>query len=238
MHLLTSFSPKRIERQNECLRSWIDTGNRVTAVQSPGEIEVLEPQFSGVTWKETDQVGDVFGKPYLIRIKALLNEITDEPAILINSDIEIRSPRSEFERLWQVPASHILKVGIRWDIHPRRRSVSLFNSGIDAFLVNAPLAAALKDIGLVMGCPFWDYWIPWEAKKLGYQIKAIKEKCLFHSHHTLNWSDQDYAVAKKCVEDNCGILEPALAQFIQKETGRESWKQRIADRRKRGRTFR
>jgi hypothetical protein len=233
MHLLTSFSPKRIERQNECLRSWINAGNRVTAVQSPGEIEVLEPQFPGVAWKETDQVGDVFGKPYLIRIKALLNEITDEPGILINSDIEIRSSRSEFEKIWQVPASHILKVGIRWDVHPRRNLSSLFKSGIDAFLVNAPLAAALKDIGLVMGCPFWDYWIPWEAKKFGYQIQAIKQKCLFHTHHTLNWSDQDYILARKCVEENCGVLEKNLYSFIQRETGRESARERSMRRRRR-----
>lgn len=228
MKIVTSFSPSRAERQNQCLASWIKLGCTVVGVQSPGESDRMADLYPSASFVETELVGDLFGKPHFVRMKAIIDQAVDEPILILNSDIEIRMTPDRFSSEWEIPAGKALKVGIRWDVNARTNRYQLLKWGIDAFLITPDIAKHLPDIGLTMGCPVWDYWIPWHMHSLGYQILTNKNQGLFHVVHNRNWSMDDYHTGWRLVAEHYGenATDKALTTFIQNVTGRKRLSQR------------
>ena len=86
MKFLTSISPRRIERQQYCMATWLQYGE-ITAVQTAGEIPLLQPQFPNVQFVATEKTGALtFGYPSRVNISAMIDQ---GPGLLINSDIKI-----------------------------------------------------------------------------------------------------------------------------------------------------
>lgn len=230
MKIVTSFGPSRIERQQKCLASWIASGCSVTGVQSPGESSALSQSFPQASFIETDLVGDLFDRPKLVRVKALLNQAVDAPILIINSDIEIAVKQSVLNQFWGTVGENELKMGIRWDVHPRMRTVRLFKWGIDAFLITPKIAESLQDIGMTIGCPAWDYWIPWCLHHLGYKITTNKEIGLMHELHDKGWSKHEYECGLKLCFEHYGVTSQTLTNFVQQITGRtktHNWRPRL-----------
>ena len=224
MRIVTSYGPSRIERQQKCLRSWINAGYEVTAVQSIGEAETLSKSFPQATFVETDLVGDLFGKPSFVRVKALLDQAKTENVLITNSDIELTGDVALFQTDWLEPDARILKVGVRWDSNPRVRGSRIFKWGLDAFLITPQIAADLPDVGLAIGCPAWDYWIPYHLHMIGYSIVTNSRHNLSHEVHSRAWSDQDYATGLQIMETRYSIGRQQLADFIQEKTGQRHLK--------------
>lgn len=225
MKFLTSFGFSRIERQQICVRSWLKVGAEITAVQSAGESERLQQHFPGVRFVETDLVGDLFDKPHMPRIAAFFPEVT-EPALLINSDIEVRCMKPQFDQWW-APVDGTLKVGIRWDHNQSKLRFLPQKWGIDAFLLLPEFASQIPDIGMTIGVPCWDYWLPWHCvMNLGLSVTAIKQKCLLHLMHKQNWSKEEHKRAMDVFEPIAGISGEQMDRIIQKWTGRLSWRNR------------
>ena len=222
MRLVTSFSPSRIERQQVCLESWLESGFKVTGVQSPGEAEVLRSSFPGAELVETDLVGDLFNRPKLVRIKPMADlAIADSaPVLIINSDIDIRYNKQTVLQEWSSCPEKTLKVGIRWNYDIARRTRQLFKWGIDIFLVTPEIAGILPDIGMTMGCPAWDYWIPWHLHYCGFSIETRSEMTFFHNVHHQNWSKEEYAIGLGLMQTHYGVGRQKLADFIQLKTKR------------------
>lgn len=230
MKIVTSFSPSRSQRQNRCLASWLTMGCEVVGVQSCGEAEQMSSLYPGASFVETDLVGDLFGRPKLVRVKALLNQAVDSPILIINSDIEITTKPAVFNGFWGTVGDNELKMGVRWDVHPRLRRVRLFKWGIDAFLITPKIAESLEDIGMTMGCPAWDYWIPWCLHQLGYRITTNKEVGLMHELHDKGWSGHEYECGLKLFSDHYGVTGPSLTNFVQQITDRtktQNWRPRL-----------
>lgn len=223
MKIVTSFSHSRSARQKQCLASWLKHGCEVIGVQSPGESEKLSKVYDAVTFVETDLVGDMFGKPHFVRIKALINQAVDQPILILNSDIEITLSRDQFAADWEVPEGKNLRIGIRWDVNVRTNRRQLLKWGIDAFLITPQMALVLPDIGLTLGCPVFDYWIPWYLRRLGYGIVTNKNPGLLHHVHHRNWSMDDYHTGWRLMTENYGpeANDKNVTEFIQEVTGRK-----------------
>ena len=97
MRFITSISPKRIERQQYCMATWLQYGE-IVAIQTADEIPMLQEQFPEVKFVSTDKTGkELFGYPSRVNISAMVEQ---GPGLLINSDIKFEqsysSARSPF----------------------------------------------------------------------------------------------------------------------------------------------
>ena len=217
MKIVTSIGHSRIERQQKCIASWLAVGCEVTAVQSAGEADVLIKDFPQVRFVETSLVGDLFGKPKFVRLSAMLNEA---PCLILNSDIEVRSTPEAFAERWSPAGDKKIKLGIRWDEDPETKQMSMLKWGIDAFLITPEIVADLPDIGMTMGMPAWDYWIPIHLSKRRYEIITNKEPELIHEDHKRNWSDRDYEIGVSIIQNKYRMNRTQAALQIQRLTGR------------------
>lgn len=225
MRIVTSYGPNRIDRQQQCLRSWVAAGHEVIAVQSAGEPEKFLPLFPQVKFVETDMVADLFGKPAIPRIKAMIDQAIDQNILIVNSDLELVGNPKDFANDWSEPPAKVLKVGIRWDYLPRTKAKRLFKWGVDALLITPQIASDLPDIGLAISLPAWDYWIPYHlVTRCGYTVVTNKRYHLKHEIHPRAWSDEDYRTGLRIMKEQYGIDKLALATFIQEKTGRKHMK--------------
>jgi hypothetical protein len=216
MLAVTSIGPSRTERQQKCIASWIAAGLEVVAVQPPGEIEKLEPHYQGVRFVETDKVADKFNCPHMVRISALIDQCKDQTGLILNSDLVVSNayPSRFTEK------QGTLSIGIRWNAMPNGAK-KLFKWGVDAFLITPEISALIPDIGLAMGLPAWDYFIPWYlAEKCGHKIETIKTAELIHEQHPQAWSKQSYNTGLEILASEYGLSRDAIAAYIQRATGR------------------
>ena len=219
MRICTSISPRRKERQQKCIQSWLTLGCKVTAIQSEGEASTLQKDYPEVNFIETNQVGDMFHRPKLVRIRAILDQARTSPILILNSDIEVRATAEEFESIWRVTGNKTLQMGIRWDEHPDG-SKKLLKYGIDAFLITPEISKDLNDIGMTMGCPAWDYWVPIHLQRKGYQLQTSKHESLIHEVHTQNWSRQDFQTGIQLLQMVYNITLKEASAFILNVTER------------------
>ena len=223
MRICTSIGFSRKERQLRCIESWLNLGCEVVAIQSQGEAELLKPIYPEVTFIETTLVGDLFNRPKLVRTKALLNRAVKSPVLLLNSDVEIRSTKEEFETKWRTPEPRTLKLGIRWE-EDTEGNLELLKYGIDAFLITPKIALELFDIGMTIGCPAWDYWIPIHLNKLGYKFIVYKDQDLIHEVHERNWSKDDFNKGVQLLNSHYRLTLRQASDFIQNITDRRGLK--------------
>jgi len=216
MLAVTSIGPSRTERQQKCIASWIAAGLEVVAVQPPGEIEKLASLYDGVRFVETDQVADKFNCPHMVRISALIEQCKDQSGLMLNSDLVVsKTYPSRFTE-----KRGTLSIGIRWNVLPNGEK-KLFKWGVDAFLITPEISGLIPDIGLAMGLPAWDYFIPWYlAEKCGHKIETIKTAELIHEQHPQAWSKQSYNTGLEILASEYGLERKQLAMYIQTKTAR------------------
>ena len=228
MKIVTSVGPNRIERQKQCIQSWLDVGCTITSVQSQGEAEIFKPLFPEVEFVETDLVGNLFRKPKLVRISALLQQAVRQNILILNSDIEVRCTPEVFKERWSTPQFDELKLGIRWDENPVTKEKKLLEWGIDAFLITPAIVRRLVDVGLSMGCPAWDYWIPIVLfDQYNFKITTNKEPELIHEEHPKNWSERDYKIGVSILRKACKLGSKEASLLIREITGRPYVNKRV-----------
>ena len=220
MRIVTSISPNRMDRQKICIESWRRRDVEVIAVQPRGDT-AFAPQFPDVQIVETDLVGDLFGKRHCVRISAMAALAVDSPVIILNSDIELKMSRENFHIEWDRCPERVLQVGLRWDRHPRFRQARLFKWGIDAFLITPEIARDMTDIGMALGCPGWDYWIPWHLHTLGYNFRVLSAYEMEHVMHKQQWKSSESKICYELMAERYGVAPKDLVAFIQKSTCRE-----------------
>jgi hypothetical protein len=193
----------------------------VTAVQSVGEVAELSSIYAGVEFIETEMTGTAFGRPKCVRLSAAIETAKSSPVLLVNSDIYFSMTAESLEREWGLCDEKQLKVGIRWDVFPNGKKQP-FKWGIDVFLITPEIAKITPDIGMTIGCPVWDYWLPWFLMQNGFSLSTNLGIGFMHKVHPQNWSKEEYKMGFEIVRENHGISEKFLTNFIQKETGRRS----------------
>lgn len=219
MRICTSIGISRTERQQKCVNSWLGLGCTVTAIQSKGESKILSKLYPEVEFVETNLVGDIFHRNRLVRISAIVAQAVTDPVLILNSDIEVKSTKDRFRKTWSHDGSRKLKMGIRWE-HDGTE-LKLLKYGIDAFLITPEMVGDLNDIGMVMGCPAWDYWIPIHLQRKGYALETSKLKDLIHEVHPQNWTKEDFSIGVSLLRKHYGLDIKAASKFILNVTERE-----------------
>ena len=221
MKVVSSLSPSRVERQQKCVQSWASMGFSVTCVQAEGSVtEVMREKFPQVTFAETNKTAVQFGKPNHVRVSALLDQCTSEPILITNSDIEFDGDPEKFQSRWKAPEFGTMLCGVRYDVD-QKKPTKLFKWGIDAFVITPEIASRLPDIGMAIGIPCWDYWIPLHFHKQGWKLLTNKSKGLMHESHVQNWSAEDSRIGYRILQQHYQMTEKQIVHLIQTITGRK-----------------
>ena len=217
MKIVTSINPKsRWEQQLYCVSTWQKYGLPIVAVQPPSELVAID----GVTTKRTENVANDFGRPSCVRISELLKETEDGSTILIvNSDISIKDGLEDFRKNWVNASDDTIWLGVRHnfdEVGGRKREEKY---GIDAFRITPAMAQKLPDIGMAIGCPCWDYWIPYALHLEGWNVAKAKSTML-HRNHPTNWSVEDYNIAQRLLYQQYKHEKSWVTKFLQVKTNR------------------
>lgn len=221
MKIITTLSPSRVERQQKCIDSWAKAGVGVVAVQPESQVEHIRSLFHGAEIRGTEKVADRFNKPMFVRVHALLDQCMKEPGLIVNSDIEFIGTEETFRRDWPKTDPGTLRCGVRFDRSSVFRRPKLFKWGIDAFLITPEIATDLPDIGLSIGIPCWDYWIPMHFHLKGWQVLTKRSQGLLHESHRQNWSKEESDLGYQILLQHYGMKEKKIVDLIQSITGRK-----------------
>lgn len=181
--------------QRRAIRSWNRFGLQVRAVQHHSEISQIErslgPLRASVAIRAVgDEALSKHERP-TPTINAIIDTATqwNEPVLLLNSDCELHGSNAGLRSALEArqPAVWIRR---NWEGVPG--DGELEPDGLDCFLLWPEHARCLSRIGLSIGRPFWDYWLPWELEQLGHSMTWRGEPMVYHRRHPLNWSEADW----------------------------------------------
>jgi 2-O-methyltransferase len=194
MYALTSLSPsaRHVASQLETLRTWSDARLETRSFNHPSEIPGLAQLYDVEFIPTTKTTADVFGRHY-IPIKTMVDWAahSGEPALIINSDIELRLEPWELQRArWA--SSEGLCYFVRYNHDGDLSSAAAEPYGIDAFLLPERDVPELPDSFMSMGQPFWDYWLPHMFAATGRPITCVDFPAAYHRRHPLRWSWEAY----------------------------------------------
>ena len=220
IRIITSFGPKREERQLECLQSWQRLGCDVVAVQTAKEAEHVSRAFPGVEVVVTSKVGDVFGKPNHVRISALIDQCQQSPGLLLNSDIEIAGTVDELIEHWPHEKTEF-RVCVRWDKNPETGEMHLQGCGIDGFFVTPEIAAKAPDYGFAIGTPAWDYWLPYHCVvRLKKRLVTHKSQNYIHLMHPQAWDTSEINTGVRIITRHYRMTRLGIHRWILSATKR------------------
>lgn len=219
MRIITSLSKNRVDRQKFCIQSWLERDCKITAVQTRSEVITMKKDFPEVEFIETDRTAEKFGRPN-VRISAILDQCLESPGLILNSDIHISCSSELFHKDWLID-DNMFKVGIRWDQIPMTGDMRLQKYGIDAFLITPDIARNTPDIGMAIGIPAWDYWLPFHVvSRLNKRLVAIKNDHLIHAVHPPNWDHATINAGLMLIQQHYDIDFWSITRWIQRSTGR------------------
>jgi FkbM family methyltransferase len=187
-----SLSPERVSLTRDCLNSWRQAGLEIRAFNHPSELSQLANLYDVDLVPVTRTTEAVFGGRF-VPIDAMLEWAAKEnvPALLINSDIELRLAPWEIKRArWLADGGlcYFVRYNHDGDLSLATREIN----GIDAFLFHGRDAVLFPRSDLSMGQPFWDYWIPHVFAAENRPIRAIEFPAAFHRNHQSRWSWENW----------------------------------------------
>jgi hypothetical protein len=195
--VVTSFMPRRIEAQRAALQSWRDAGVSVVSVNSSSEAAALREHFPDVTFRIVARpFVDKRGRP-CVPIAALIEAAKESHADIcgiVNSDIEFRGDSTFFNLVRQeVPGSLIF--GNRIDYPDAARTGGqAFRLGYDFFFWQGENSALLEDNSMVLGLPWWDFWLPLHAYGQGLRTKRFVTCSMTHIAHPIGYDSWAYVM--------------------------------------------
>jgi len=184
--LFTSVMSKRPEIQRLAIESWRRAGLRVVSLNTPDEIDHVAPLFSDIEFISVDPSWLYEENPNLLPIDDILSVMAREGSTVcgfINSDIIMM----EGGNLLASVTRHVhgsLVFGSRLDIQNFNDDVGTpYSQGFDFFFLEQESLQLLKGSKLLVGMPWWDYWIPLAARANGLLMKRLKGHRMLHVNH-------------------------------------------------------
>ena len=191
---LTSLPPvqESTTLAQDCIKSWRHAGLQVRSFNHASEIAEIAKLYDVDFVPVAETTAPVFGRHY-IPIKVLLDWAAeqDAPALIINSDIDLRLADWEFKRVrWLSDGG--LCYFVRYNHDGDATQAAGERYGIDAFLFHGRDATRFPNSFLSMGQPFWDYWIPHTFASRGRPIYTVEFPAAFHLNHRSRWSWENW----------------------------------------------
>lgn len=113
--------------------------------------------------------------------------------VITNADIRIAPSFDLAARVGALRPGCAL-IGRRVDVaDPGLLTGAPYHLGYDFVAMHREDAAAIPDLGLVFGMPWWDYFLPTWIGLRGGRLIEIEPRFLFHLRHTARWEDRDWS---------------------------------------------
>ena len=212
--VMTSVMPKRIEAQRAAINSWRAAGLSVVSINSPSEGAQLREYFPDISFQIIEKPAvDTRGRP-LVPIHAMMQaaqNVSSDICGIINSDIEFRGQPAFFDLVRQHVAGSLI-FGNRIDVADRELGGGKsFRDGYDFFFwdrTNSPLL--LEESPMVLGLPWWDFWLPLHAYAQGLTIKRFASASFIHVVHPVAY---DVSTFVKFGHHCAGVLADAYSRW-------------------------
>ena len=226
----TSFPPqlvrmnagRRLEDYDRlCVRSWLECGFRILAVNDADEIPPLKARYPGVEFVAAPRnAKPVFGRstPYLADILAVLAKQPEPVLGIINSDL-LFEPVMAWQHLLEIVPKKTLVTGRRYDARSLAGgALHVYAPGFDYFFFERAAAETLshETRPFAMGQPWWDYWFPLNLALAGYEIMCLARPAVLHLAHeqqtearTPAWREMARWYARSLVESDHVQAAPA-----------------------------
>jgi hypothetical protein len=192
--VVTSVMPRRIEAQRSALQSWRAAGLSVVSVNSRSEAAALREHFPDLTFRVIERPVEERGRPF-VPIQALIQtvkELSEDICGIINSDVQFRGDARFFDMLCrEVDGS--LVFGNRIDIMDTgSTNGKAFRNGYDFFFWDRANSSLFEDTPMVLGMPWWDFWLPLHAYAQGLATKRFVTSAMIHVAHPIGWDILNY----------------------------------------------
>lgn len=252
--IITSIAPKGLQKQRRAVQSWLDLGFEVLSLNIQKEIEILLPDFPGVTFIRAKRDGSkIANKPY-VYIDDMLAELkrTGHQVVgIVNSDIILRAQASLVEYLNEEAVGSFLYAS-RIDVEkPDDKHGKVYHRGFDLFFFDRAMIDKIPKSKFMLGMPWWDYWVPLAPLLQEMPVKRIETPLGFHVWHATNYSDaqlmqfaREFAsqceqapfidLFRQCVEGNYGsvrysVLSDAALDYLARNSERVYLPQTVTD---------
>jgi len=193
MVAVTSISPKH--RNNDiqaiAVKSWIDFGLTVYSFNEPKECEELKPKYPDVIFVPTMRTMQwVFSKPY-VSISAIFDyfKYKKSDILLINSDIVIKTDINLIQIEEKLKDCLILANRIN---HNGDYKGVKYLQGIDAFFIPYRLLFLYPETLFCLGQCHFDYMIPYQAIRDGYDVYFLENDFIYHLEHPVQYSRDNW----------------------------------------------
>jgi hypothetical protein len=187
----TSLMPRRIGAQKAAVSSWRRLGFDVVSVNNAEEIEQIRPHFPTVRFHEVNRTADdLCGRPLvpITEIVAALTESQHNIVGIMNSDIELNTTNAFVDRIRiHVPGNLI--IGNRVDVDcAGSTNGQVYTGGYDLFFFEKGEAEKFSSSEMVMGMPWWDFWMPLAAHLSGLRLTKLTQAGALHYTHPVGYS--------------------------------------------------
>lgn len=193
-----SLLPKHREVQDECLDSWRRFGLQVVSCNTQQEVEQLKTLYD----VEFKVVGASSSYDRATpRIYDIMNSVTDNPILLINSDISIYGDQRFILDCVERRESII---GLRNNYHATIADSKVEPWGIDAFLLYPDQVSTFPDLDFAIGQTMWDYWVPYHLQKGNAKLRWVGEPFFFHKAHPVHWKKESTSIGRQMISSHYG----------------------------------
>lgn len=195
--IVTALGCNRIERQQYCISTWLDSGYKVYCIQTTKELQTLQPLFSGINWIENNDVTTIYDFPTQ-KIYNLLN-VLHSTVLLLNSDCEM-----VYKKI--LHTNKTIQFYLRWN-YENNEIANEFEWGIDGILYT-PNKSLPIDLPYGIGQPMWDYALPFIFQQNKIPFKINHYPWLFHQNHIQNWKEEFWKIGTDWLEQQYPNLTP------------------------------
>jgi len=196
----TSITPRRLDEQQEAIKSWQKLGFKVVSFNCAEEIESLSRRFPAVQFVEAKRdARGLFGKPlvYLDEILRYLWQTGGDICGIVNSDVHLAGD-SGIVSFIRREARNGLVYGPRRDIAALGDSDGqLCETGFDFFFFDRSLIPVFPESQFTIGMPWWDHWMPLVAILNGFEAKRLVSPFAYHLRHEQAWQQQQWLYLAK-----------------------------------------
>lgn len=220
---MTSLSPKRIERQQECLDSWRKYDVEILAIQGEEELPEISSIFPDVNMIGTSNVSRTWSKKNNPNIIEFINQTADSGVVLINSDIKLNYEKDVFEKIWGPGPEDRIDCAIRYNIGEVNR---FEKSGIDVFKLPKGTCEKFANTQcfFFIGLPGWDYWLPYFACNMkGMKLFTHFHLSVEHEDHTDRWKPEETKKSRVLWQRSCKASSRSIIHWVKAQTRRRGW---------------
>ena len=198
-------NPHRLDRQLKCLQSWVTAGLSIVVVNTQSELNAMPWSGELAATVASCRTAERYDRQVQL-VKSLIDVgiTTGGQFMLINSDIEIAGDVSALSLA--ISLRDRLTICVRHNYDTGKETAARREpAGLDAFIMTPAMAETVVDIGLGIGKPGWDYWLPIHFRQQGIKFNWIQRPLFFHESHPIGWSDADWMRGHDEIKKHYGI---------------------------------